>query len=229
MIKYLTITLFSLFILCTNSSVYSQIIKGKAILGINLTQIEGDEVNGFKKPGIQIGAGALIPFKKKWDVSMEVLFNQKGAKEGKQYIDTIATGEVLTGEYKLRLNYVEVPLLVHFTDKDFITIGAGFSWGRLVGVKEWEHGNLVTSTNVENGPYDKNDFSYVIDLRIKILGPLKFGFRYQNSMRKIRTREFEDFAGNTWFRDQFNKVLTFKLVYIFNEEQSNSNQDAPAP
>lgn len=222
-LRYISI-LFFIIIIGFSHKGNAQIIKGQAILGFNLTQVEGDEVHGFKKPGIQIGAGALIPFGRKWDVGLEVLFNQKGAREGQQYIDTIQ-GEVLTGEYKLRLNYVEVPVLVHFTDKDFITIGAGFSWGRLVGVKEWEHGKLVESTTVENGPYSKNDFNYIIDLRIKIKGPLKFGIRYQNSMVPIRTREFEDMAGNKWTRDQYNKVLTFKLVYIFGEEQSSTNRE----
>lgn len=212
----------------TNESI-GQIIKGEAILGLNMTQVEGDEVHGFRKPGLHIGAGALIPFKKNWDVSMEVTFNQKGARQRAQYVDTLITGEILTGEYKLRLNYVEIPVLVHYTDKEFITAGLGFSWGRLVGVQEWEHGNKVETTTNNGDTYSKNDFSYVIDLRIKIAGPLKFGVRYQNSMVKIRTREFEDFSGNKWTRDQFNKVLTFRLVYIFNEEQSRINQNAPRP
>jgi hypothetical protein len=166
----------------------SQIIKGEAILGLNLTQVEGDEVVGFKKPGLQVGAGALIPIAKKWDITLEVLFNQKGAKEGQQYLDTV-NGQVLTGAYKLNLNYVEVPVLVQFTDKQFLTFGAGLSWGRLVGVKEWEHGNLIETTTPQDGPYSQNDFSYLVDIRVKILGPLKFGIRYQTEKRKGRLLE----------------------------------------
>ncbi len=214
------------FVVVSTADLQAQIIKGEAILGFSLTQVEGDEVHGFKKPGLQIGAGALVPFAKKWDVGLEVLFNQKGAREGQQYLDTI-DGKVFTGEYKLRLNYVEVPVMIHFTDKDFITIGAGFSWGRLVGVKEWEHGKLIETTTVQDGPYSKNDFNYIIDLRIRLKGPLKLGMRYQNSMVPIRTREFEDFSGEKWTRDQYNKVITLKLVYVFGEQQSNINREAP--
>lgn len=207
-----------------------QIIKGEAILGLNMTQVEGDEVHGFKKPGLQIGVGALIPFKNKWDISMEVLYNQKGATQRAQYQnDTLSSGEIENGQYKIRLNYVEVPILVHFTDKGFLTFGAGFSWARLVGIQEWEHGNRVETTTLTSDTYNKNDFSYIIDVRIKILGPLKFGIRYQNSMVKIRTRDYVNKIGDTWSRDQYNKVLTFKLVYIFNEEQSKSNKNAPKP
>ncbi|MFK5857385.1 MAG: porin family protein [Bacteroidota bacterium] len=220
--KIIIITL--LIIAGISNSAIGQIIKGEAIVGLNLTHVEGDEVSGFKKFGYNLGAGVLIPFKKKWDVSMEVTFNQKGSREGDQYNDTDSLGNTLTGAYKLRLNYVEVPVLVHFTDKEFITVGAGFSWGRLVGVQEWEHGKIVESTTLTSGVYDRNDFSYILDVRIRVKGPLKFGVRYQSSMVKIRTREFSDLSGETWTRDQFNKVLTFRLVYIFNEIQSKRNK-----
>ncbi len=217
-----------LIIIGISQPVLSQIIKGEALLGFNLTQVEGDEVHGFRKPGLNIGAGVLIPFKKNWDVSMEVTFNQKGARQKPQYSDSLSSGQVITGEYKLRLNYVEIPVMVFYTDKEFISIGAGFSWGRLVGIQEWEHGVIDPETTLSSGTYDKNDFSYIIDARIRIKGPLKFGVRYQNSMMKIRTREFTDFAGNTWTRDQYSKVLTFRLIYIFNEVQSRSNLDKPS-
>lgn len=210
-----------------SNQLLGQIIKGEALLGLNLTQVEGDEVHGFRKAGLNIGAGVLIPFKKNWDVSMEITYNQKGARQKAQYNDTDSMGNIITGEYKLRLNYVEIPLLVYYTDKEFITIGAGFAWGRLVGIQEWEHGNRVESTTINSDTYDRNDFSYIIDARIKIKGPLKFGVRYQNSMVKIRTREFTDLSGNSWTRDQFNKILTFRLIYIFNEDQSRSNLNTP--
>ncbi|RLD83817.1 MAG: hypothetical protein DRJ10_02730 [Bacteroidetes bacterium] len=214
-----------LVIIGVSNTIVGQIIKGEALLGLNLSHVQGDEVSGFKKVGLNIGAGVLVPFKKNWDVSMEVNYNQKGARQPDQYDDTDSLGNVTTGAYKLRLNYVEVPILIHYTDKEFLTIGGGFSWGRLVGVQEWEHGNLVPTTTLDSDVYKKNDFSYIIDLRIKVKGPLKFSVRYQSSMAKIRTREFENvYTGDKWTRDQYNKVLTFRLIYVFNETQSKRNK-----
>ena len=222
-IKIIVATLFVL--VGISNSLIGQIIKGEALLGLNLSHVEGDEVAGFKKVGLNIGAGVLVPFKKNWDVSMEVNYNQKGAREPDQYNDTDSLGNVTTGAYKLRLNYVEVPILIHYTDKEFLTIGAGFSWGRLVGAQEWEHGNIVPTTTLNSDVYNKNDFSYIIDLRIKVKGPLKFSVRYQASMMKIRTREFENvYTGDKWTRDQYNKALTFRLIYVFNETQSKQNK-----
>jgi len=212
-------------VLLMSLQVSGQIIKGEAIAGINLCQVDGDEAFGFHKIRANVGVGVMIPFGKKgkWDVSIETLFSQKGSYQGPQYNDTSSTGQLLTGEYKLHLNYLEIPALVMFTDKELITVGAGFSWGRLVGVKEWEHGQRVDSTTLNSGTYSKNDFAILGDIRIRIWQALKINLRYQYSLVKIRTREFSNLAGDTWTRDQYNNVITLRLIYVFNEKRSREN------
>lgn len=212
-------SIFILFFIAIAVVSNAQIIKGEVFLGGNLSQVDGDECYGYKRIGAHVGAGAMIPFGKKWDASMEVLFNQKGAFQNEQYRDTIGTN-IFTGEYKLRLNYVEIPVLVHFTDKDLVTIGTGFSYGRLISMNEIEHGE---ATNFKG--YNSNDFSVLVDLRLKIYKQLKFNFRYQYSLTKIRTRDFYNINGQFQeTRNQFNNVLTFRLVYMFFEERSNANR-----
>lgn len=203
----------------------AQIIKGEAVLGMNLTQVDGDEVYGFKKVGANVGGGVLVPFGKRgrWDASFEVLYSQKGSWQKAQYHDSLNNGIIITGEYKLNLHYMEVPIMVMYTDKELISFGAGFSLGRLIGVKEWEHGRLIDTTTLSSGTYSKNDFSILADFRIRIYKSLKFNLRYQYSLVKIRTREFEDLAGNTWTRKQYNNVITFRLIWVFNEAQSRKN------
>jgi len=197
----------------------AQIIKGEAILGMNLTQVDGDEVYGFKRVGANVGAGVLIPFGKKgrWDASFEALFSQDGAYQSPQYDDS------LSYEYKLHLNYAQIPVLVMFTDKEFISFGAGFSWGRLVGVQEWEHGQRVDSTTLNSGTYDKNDYCILADIRIRIYKSLKFNLRYQYSLTSIRTRDyFNPITGQSWTRNQFNNVISFRLIYVFGEKKSQA-------
>lgn len=214
------ITFFSIiliFWLIPSEKAFSQIIKGEVMAGLNMTQVDGDEVFGFKKPGLNLGAGAMIPIGKGFDLSLETNFSQKGSKQKAQYIS-----DSLNGAYQLYLSYVEIPLLVHYTDKDLVSVGAGFSWGRLVGAKEFEH-DRQTATTAQNGVYSPNDFCVLVDLRLKVYEALKFNFRYSYSMSRIRTREFSDAAGNTWSRGQFNNVLTFRMLYMFNEERSKRN------
>ncbi len=199
----------------------AQIIKGEAIMGFNMSQVDGDMFYGFKKFGLQVGAGAIIPFAKNWDVSVEVLYNQKGSRQRAKIYDTLCIYD-----YKLQLNYAEVPLLVHYTDKNFITAAVGFSWGRLVTANEWENG-IKTTTNTKSNTYEINDFNILAGVSIRIKGPLKFNVRYAYSLEPLRTREFTNCDTNAKFtRQQYNNVITFRLQYVLGERRSKENLNA---
>lgn len=202
----------------------AQMFKGQAVAGINLAQVDGDEVYGYKKFLPNLGLGVMMPLGGNWDVSLETTFTQKGAKG----VPSRLIREY--DNYDLRLDYVEVPLLIHYTDKGFITAGLGFAWGRLVGLKEQEAFYNVeeedwdwtqTEIGINDNVFKKDDFSVLIDLRLPIYQRLKFNFRYQYSMAHFREREYTNFAGNTRTRHYYNNILTFRLVYMFNEDLSN--------
>lgn len=191
----------------------AQSIRGELIGGFNLAQVDGDEVVGYRKPGFNAGVGAALPLGGNWFLSIETLFNQKGAyrKYPNEYNDSLDLPY-----YNLRLSYADIPLLIHYNDKNKVTFGAGFSFGRLVQMKEIEHGRTI-DWNTTNGPYDSGDWNILIDLRFRMWWKLYFNFRYAYSIDKIRTRTFH--AGvETWTRNQFNNLLTFRVVMVFNEK-----------
>ena len=208
------------FVLLFHLNSHGQIIKGQLIAGFNMSQIDGDEVYGYKKPGLHLGLGAMIPFGDNWDISIETLYNEKGARQKAQYP---MQADSTNGAYEAFLNYLEVPVLIHFTDKDLITVGTGFSWGRLFTAREYEH-DRQTETNAQNNVYNPNDFNVLVDLRMRLYKQLKINFRYAYSMAKIRTREYTTITGETWSRKQYNNLLTFRLVYMINEARSEQNR-----
>lgn len=130
--KYGIITLLLAALLATPTLLHAQIIKGEVFAGAIASQVDGDECYGFKKFGVHAGAGALVPITSFMDVGLEVLFSQKGAHKR----DSITYNSTYPHAYNLTLNYVEVPLMVYFTDKDAISVGVGVSYGRMVGLKE---------------------------------------------------------------------------------------------
>ena len=209
----------------------AQCIKGAIIGGVNATQVDGDEIYGFHKWGFNVGASAIFPFgkSKHWSLGIETILSQKGSY---QY-NTNSPDTLLLPYYNLRLNYVEVPVLLMYEDKQTITFGAGFAWGRLVSVTEIEHGIQVPTTTLFK-PYNRNDFSVLLDLRFRLVEGLKFNFRYQYSMTSIRHRIYDiyDSSGvlHKWERDQYNSMLTVRLIYIFNEAKDinrDNNNNPP--
>jgi len=209
------ISIIILFAVCLNK-INGQNIMGAINVGMNATQVDGDMLYGYHKFGWNIGPSAIIPLGK-FSVTLETIFDQKGSYQ-KPYPDIAYTNKD-TGMYKLNLTYVEIPLLINYTDKDYITFGTGVSWAKLVNVEEWEQGKKIETTTIQSGVYKQNDWDVLVDVRLRIYKNLKFNFRYAYSIGSIRTRTFN----NGVTRHQFNNVLTFRLVWIFNEKNIKKN------
>ena len=144
------LTLLLALTIATPALLHAQIIKGEVFAGGNLCQVDGDECYGFKKIGVNAGAGALIPFTSWMDLGLEVMFSQKGAFKR----DSLVYNSTYPHAYNLKLNYVEVPLMLYFTDKDIASIGVGVSYGRLVGLKELDDGRPSNYEGVTIGTGD---------------------------------------------------------------------------
>lgn len=146
--------------LILTSVAQAQIVKGEVFVGANITQVDGDECYGFRKFGVHAGAGALIPVTKWFDIGLEVLYSQKGARKR----DTLSSSSTFARTYKLNLDYVEVPLMFYFTDKNRYSLGVGVSYGRLVRLNEEENG-IKTGVEYGNGNLSyKDGYSSGVDI-----------------------------------------------------------------
>jgi hypothetical protein len=88
-----------------------------------LAQIDGDLLSGFNQPGLRGGLHLDSRINDRWSLAMEMAFSQSGSR--RQLTDS--PGAIL---YKIRLNQVEVPLMVQFTEWKF-KVGSGLVYQRL--------------------------------------------------------------------------------------------------
>lgn len=227
--RFYTILATLVFLSMISTEIKAQIVKGEAFLGLNLSQIDGDQAYGYKRLGLHTGVGAIVPVYEKnnfnFDIALEVAFNQRGSHQRAQYNED-ENGN--TGAYDIYMNYLEVPLLFYFSDKQLATIGIGASYGRLVGLREYEHGRRtdVDLNYTGDDKYNLNDWCVLADLKFRIYERLKLGVRFQYSMAKIRTRQFKLINGeNGDLRNQYNNCITARLIYVFNEDRSKYIDD----
>ena len=227
--------LFCFMLLAILPKSYGQLFKGEVIIGGNLSQMEGDRVHGYRKIGFCGGLGIQFPFRfnpenpqKPWSVSMEILFNQRGAKQKNYNYNPADTSIEPATKYKfkylLKNNYVCLPFMLHYTDKEIYSIGMGLSYNRLVSSKEIEFDVEQTYDSVPTfKPYD---LTFVVDARCRVWQQLKVGFRFEYSITPIRTRAF---SSSTFYyeevRKQYNNSLSLYLVYVFNEKRKNVDKD----
>ena len=127
----------------------AQMFKGEVFAGGSLSQVDGDECYGYERINAQAGVGVLWSvLEEDWlDIGLELLYNPKGALRA----DTLKYNSgSFHGLYNLKLNYVEIPLMLYLTDKHRYTVGVGLSYGRLVGISE-KVNNIDTGVGVGNG------------------------------------------------------------------------------
>lgn len=216
---------------------YPQRFIGSVILGMNTSQVDGDEVYHFRKFGVNGGGSVMVALNEKqtWFATIELLYTQKGSyqKAAVKMSDTLdLDGHNIDYskpfnekiKYKLNLDYVEVPILFHYEDpRTGWALGLGASWGRLVNVKEIENG-WRTTTSLRSGTYRKSDWSAIADLKIRLWKGLKLNFRYQYTFVPIRTRTYYIGTPKERVRKQFNNVITMRLIYSINEKYVPNNK-----
>jgi hypothetical protein len=162
------LTAFILFCFLLSSS--AQRFIGGVTAGINLTQVDGDQIFGYHKVGFNGGpfVKLMLDKKQRFSVTMELLYSQKGAQKKypgpNRYEACHAFGDTAFFDprypaydkkffYKLRTDYLEIPIVFHYDDpRSKVSIGVGIAWSRLVYVKESLHDYTVfDSANIRIG------------------------------------------------------------------------------
>ncbi len=206
--------LFTMIILLSKEKLSAQaFFKAEMIGGFNMSQVNGDETAGFRKFGLNTGLGVVMPVYKNWSLSFETIYTRKGSRLSRQYYT-----DSLDGSYSLKLNYAEVPFLVIYTDRNFMSAGVGASWGRLVSVSERERRYRNDTVTFLKGPYSKNDFQVLADVRFRLYKNFRFNARYALSVKQLASRNIIDSStGRLNQRGFYNSVVSFRLIYTINE------------
>jgi len=212
----------------------AQAVKGALIGGVNFTQVDGDEVYGYKRIGANVGAAAIIPFTDMWSLTLETLFSMEGSREKGVADDGWEMGSdrypppydadsfYYNGAYDLHLDYVRVPIVFHYNDRN-LGLGAGLQYGRLVRIKEQEQ-DIYNTTQYAEEAYKNYDLSILADVKYRIYAGLFFNLRYSYSLLSIRERTFYSIDLNSEYtktRNQRHNTITVRLMWVINDRGSS--------
>jgi len=242
-LRYVLITLL-IFITCYGSA---QDIRGGLILGFNASQVAGNNLPGWNKPGFNTGITAQLPFSPyHLLLRMDLLFSQKGSAP---YLISDQNDQAATAvtPYSLTLNYLEVPVVLDYIYRKRFGAGLGFSLGRLVGGDEVYNGleySVPIGTDAQDGDYQPWDVNFILDALYIFKGEhWMINFRWMYSMRYIA----KNYPGSTGSINQstpttpvpygqslyptspspfynygeFNNVLDLRIVYVFGKPKEN--------
>jgi hypothetical protein len=209
MFKKLYFTAFILFALLffTENTTAQQRFKAGLILGLNASQILGDDIGGYSKLGLHGGLRAIAVLEEKMDISFELLYAQRGS------YSKYNSPRCPNGDVKIALQYIEVPVL--FSYKDWlqeeegyykVQASAGISYGRLLDATAEGscHDDLTDQFNT-------NDIGFTGGVEYFANRHLGFGLRWTKSFNLLYNSEKHD-PGRNSLRGFF---LSFRGAYIF--------------
>ena len=205
--------------LSTVTPLMAQRIHAYVAAGATVSQVEGDELKGFKKWGGIGGVGAMVKLTDngRWKMSVEADFAQRGFKNKTRNPYNI----------NATLNYIDIPVTFFFHDNHGgLDIGAGLLYGRLVRQPhgELDHPStfLPDSTDMS---FLKNDFAALVDLRFTVWRGLQLNLRFQYSIIPIKKdwmfKEYENESQiqndnpRVWYNDCRNISISARLIWEF--------------
>jgi len=151
--------------------------RGSAVIGFTASQLDGDNLVGYKKLGVTSGVKVAYNLAEKLSGNLEILYTQRGSSEKLfKRSDELELTE---------LNYFELPIYLSYADW-FIKEDSyfkmhghlGFSYAALVSSK----GNSELYTFDE---FSKNDFSYLIGATYKFTMNWALTIRYTRALNKL--------------------------------------------
>lgn len=176
--------------------------------GVSPSQVHGDAYNGYNKLGGMGGIGVESVFSEKASMNLSFIFIQKGARKNPKP----EKGDLAA--YYLNLNYLEVPLLVTYTQKKFL-FDIGVSAAYLINYYEADQNMVFTGMY----PFQKFDYSVKLGLGYNINKKWFVNFRTSNSFittRPNRTKQaiyYNNILARTFNKGYYNNILEFTLGY----------------
>ncbi len=180
------------------------LFQAALIIGFNATQVDGDNFAGFHKVGLNAGGTVFVRFHDRVSTSFELLYSQKGSKT------TTSEAEPWRA-LELKLDYLEVPVLINYHDKKVAIFSVGVSFNRLIRSKiligQLEQGLSNDQFRIN----DKNDFNIIGGVTFQFKDHYGLNLRYAYSLTSVGYSDASKFQGGK----MYNNVISCRGMYIF--------------
>ena len=183
-----------LLLLSVSVSLSGQTFEGGLVGGFNLAQLDGDKLGGFNKIGLNAGARVSANLSERWALSWQLLYSQQGSSRTRD-------DDPSSIYDKIRLNFVEAPFLLHFTDWKF-ELDAGVSYTRLISHKVTDFTGQDIS---DNQNYRPNSFFAVLGVTFWQNDTIGWNFRWIKAFNNLQAD-----AGNGRF---IGRTISLRLYY----------------
>jgi hypothetical protein len=178
-------------------------------VGANFCQVDGDGFSGYHKAGLAANASVFVRLLPFLHANLGIGYSQKGSRESR--IQETYIGPAVF-RYRLDLNYVEMPFMLHLIEGKGFNYSAGISYARLLSFKEEAEDVNYIKISPELYPFKKRDWVGILGIGYHLGSNWFASGQYQYTLGSIRSEP--DIPPGYGFGRQRNNVMTIRLVYI---------------
>jgi hypothetical protein len=142
--------------------------------GVNIFKVDGKSFKEEYQFGYNLGGWAEIYFSEKWGIQPEVMWSQTNYRTGNEFNDIYPGG---LNDFKGKLNYLSIPVLLSFRPSKVISFQAGPQFGVLI-----DQSKTFGETSID--AFKNGDFSMIGGVQLN-LGGLRVGGRYVVGLANI--------------------------------------------
>ncbi len=205
------------------SAVQSQELRMGAKGGVNFASIGGDDTEDMNaRTSFHIGGLVEIPINEKFAIQPELLYSSQGAKE--EYSEIAWGGGKIQYDTKLKLDYINIPIMAKYYVIDGLSLEAGPQFGILVSAKteievtQMGEGNTQSFEDDVNDSYKNLDIGFGLGAGYRLNNGIFFSARYIIGISDV-TEDVEYDLGNglisVYTSKQHNNVFQLSAGYSF--------------
>ena len=201
-----------MFIALTNNIVSnSQNFGGGIILGVNTSQVGGDDLSGFHKAGPIVGIFSKKTINSQINLQFEMYYINKGSNNQDMNND-LHTNYLVPD---ITLKYIETPLILQYYLKNSLLLEGGITAAYLM---DGYYNDLYGKINIQsNFPFKKYDVGLLIGVNYNYSEKISFNTRLSNSIFPIGKEDNSIFNENNNYnsitKGKYNSVLSISVYY----------------
>lgn len=196
------------------------IFKALFVGGMNFSQIEGCGEARYRKYGAIIGGGTVVKFSRRFSVSVELLYSQKGARP--EFSTDQISGK--KNRFDITSDYVDLPFTFSVHDKKTLMFGAGLQVSVLARYKQTD----TAGVDVTAHPPPNSEQPHRVDLLGQVSGSffikqrIGIGIRFAYSLLGIK-----DAVEGSRYKRQYNNTISLRISYLLDPKHVKWNSKIP--
>jgi hypothetical protein len=190
---------FLVILILSNFNLFSQGFKANAIAGISSSQVSSDNLGGFNKFGLKLGASVFHKVNNATRAEYAMYYIDKGSYDSESY-------------FKIDLSYIETSWSLQKSAKGII-YEAGLLFAVLInGEISGRNGALLRND------FSKYDIGATIGAGIKIKPRVFMFWEINNTIPFFPIQEHTDGISVGLNKGKYNSVFSFSLRYLLSDE-----------